>query len=85
MRVFIAIVMGVLIAGVGVAMIRGLSRPAPSPKPEDAVPVLPNAPVRTMYWCETCGTELLLLRKGTDAAPRHCGESMIKREEIPHF
>jgi DNA-directed RNA polymerase subunit RPC12/RpoP len=35
-----------------------------------------------IYRCENCGTELLLLVKGTEAAPRHCGEHMARREEI---
>ncbi|MCA1822877.1 MAG: hypothetical protein ABR520_12810 [Mycobacteriales bacterium] len=28
------------------------------------------------YRCKTCGTQLVLLRQGTDKAPRHCGEPM---------
>ena len=27
-------------------------------------------------------TELLLVRKGSEAPPRHCGEAMIRREEV---
>lgn len=37
---------------------------------------------RTMYWCEGCGTELLLLVRGTPTPPRHCGERMVERREI---
>lgn len=80
MRVVIAVLIGVAILGIGLGTLRGLARPARSNKPEDAVPV--QADVRTTFWCETCGTELLLLRKGTDAPPRHCGEPMVKREEV---
>ena len=29
-----------------------------------------------VYTCNGCGTQLLLLRKGNERAPRHCGESM---------
>jgi hypothetical protein len=29
-----------------------------------------------VYTCVGCGTQLLLLRKGSERAPRHCGESM---------
>src|SRR5690625_1934874 len=37
---------------------------------------------RTVYWCSGCGAEVLLLVKGTDPSPRHCGERMIERSEI---
>jgi hypothetical protein len=29
-----------------------------------------------VYSCDACGTQLVLLRKGNDKAPRHCGEPM---------
>lgn len=29
-----------------------------------------------IYSCTGCGTQLLLLRKGNDKPPRHCGEPM---------
>jgi hypothetical protein len=29
-----------------------------------------------VYTCKGCGTQLLLLRKGNDRPPRHCGEAM---------
>lgn len=82
MRVLFAILIGVAIAAVGGSMLRGLSRPGPSaPSPDEAQPMLHVA--RVTFWCETCGTELLLLRKGTDAPPKHCGEKMLQREEVP--
>lgn len=37
---------------------------------------------RTTYWCAGCGAEVLLLVRGTDAPPRHCGERMQARIEI---
>lgn len=37
---------------------------------------------RTTYWCAGCGAEVLLLVRGTDAPPRHCGERMRERIEI---
>ena len=37
---------------------------------------------RTVYWCSGCGAELLLLVRGTEAPPRHCGERMHERVEI---
>jgi DNA-directed RNA polymerase subunit RPC12/RpoP len=80
-RLVIAVLMGLVIAGVGFSTLRGLARPVPpSPKPEEAQPMLHIA--RVTFWCSNCGTELLLLRKGTDAVPRHCGEKMERREEV---
>jgi DNA-directed RNA polymerase subunit RPC12/RpoP len=37
---------------------------------------------RTLYWCEECGTELLLIVRGAGTAPRHCGTRMHERSEI---
>jgi DNA-directed RNA polymerase subunit RPC12/RpoP len=37
---------------------------------------------RTTYWCAGCGAELLLLVRGTETAPRHCGERMAARTEV---
>jgi DNA-directed RNA polymerase subunit RPC12/RpoP len=80
-KVVVAIVMGLLIAGVGFSTLRGLARPGPAaPSPSEAKPMLHVA--RVTYYCENCGTELLLLRQGSEAPPRHCGEKMIKREEV---
>jgi predicted RNA-binding Zn-ribbon protein involved in translation (DUF1610 family) len=32
-----------------------------------------------VFACETCGEQLVLLRRGTDVPPRHCGEKMVLR------
>ena len=49
-------------------------------------PEEPPGPVdaneRTLYWCEECGTELLLLVRGSGISPRHCGTRMHERSEI---
>jgi hypothetical protein len=37
---------------------------------------------RTLFWCEECGTEVLLLVRGSDRAPSHCGQRMHERNEI---
>lgn len=37
---------------------------------------------RTTYWCEGCGAEVLLLVRGTQTPPRHCGERMVERREV---
>lgn len=37
---------------------------------------------RTMYWCEECGTELLLTVRGSGLPPRHCATRMHERSEV---
>src|SRR5688572_1971122 len=37
---------------------------------------------RVTYWCSGCGAELLLLVRGAEVAPRHCGERMTERHEV---
>ena len=37
---------------------------------------------RVTYWCGGCGAELLLLLRGTESPPRHCGERMAGRHEV---
>ncbi len=37
---------------------------------------------RTLFWCEECGTEVMLLVRGTPRAPSHCGQRMHERTEI---
>jgi hypothetical protein len=32
-----------------------------------------------VFACETCGEQLVLLRRGTDVPPRHCAEQMVLR------
>lgn len=72
--------MAIAFGAIGIGMMRSLrSAPRSVPLPE----VEPASPdVRVTYWCATCGTEVLLLRKGSEAPPRHCGEPMTRREEI---
>jgi hypothetical protein len=48
----------------------------------DDEPVPVNADERTLFWCEECGTEVLLLVRGTPRAPSHCGQRMHERTEI---
>lgn len=36
----------------------------------------------TVFWCEECGTELLLIVRGTSRAPSHCGQRMHERREL---
>ena len=37
---------------------------------------------RTMYWCEECGTEVVLTVRGSGLPPRHCGTRMHERSEV---
>jgi hypothetical protein len=37
---------------------------------------------RTMFWCEECGTEVMLLVRGSARAPSHCGQRMNERTEM---
>lgn len=37
---------------------------------------------RVLYWCEECGTELVLVVRGSGLAPRHCGTKMHERAEL---
>jgi hypothetical protein len=37
---------------------------------------------RTLFWCEECGTEVMLLVRGTPRAPSHCGQRMHERTEL---
>ncbi|HEX9711816.1 MAG TPA: hypothetical protein VGB52_04580 [Actinomycetota bacterium] len=80
MRVAIAILMGLAIASIGIVMLRGMRVPAPTKELPEAAP--PPSDLRVVFWCENCHTELLLLRKGSEVAPRHCGERMTVREEV---
>lgn len=44
-------------------------------KTYDPVDVVEEAGV-PVYACKECGTQLVLLRRGSDRPPRHCGEAM---------
>lgn len=73
--------LGVTILWIGVGSLRSLQAGAahiPSAPPE---PVDPTTQ-RTTLRCAGCGAEVLLLVRGTDVPPRHCGERMIERTEI---
>lgn len=66
------------------ASLRVLVTDARHPDPEDVDPVTVGAGERTLFWCEECGTEVLLLVRGTSRAPSHCGQRMHERTEIPN-
>jgi len=47
---------------------------------DEPVPV--GSDERTMYWCEECGTEVVLTVRGSGLPPRHCGTRMHERSEV---
>ena len=49
---------------------------------DDGVPAVQDGPERTVLRCPECGTEVLLLYRGTPKAPSHCGQRMVARTEI---
>jgi hypothetical protein len=42
----------------------------------------PDDSAHTMFWCDECGTELLLVVRGTRRPPSHCGQRMHERTEL---
>ncbi len=74
-------VMGYAIFRVGQASFSSLREGASYIPDGPPVPVDP-ARERIIYWCAGCGAEVLLLVRGTESAPRHCGEKMTERAEI---
>jgi hypothetical protein len=49
---------------------------------DKGLPDVEEGPERTVFHCPECGTELLLLYRGTSRAPSHCGQRMTARTEI---
>lgn len=49
---------------------------------EEEGPAPLDGPERTLYWCEECGTEVMLVVRGTARAPSHCGQRMHERTEL---
>ncbi len=80
MRYALAVLFAAALGWVGLGMVRSLSHRPGSGAFEE--PVDAPADARTIFWCQTCGTELLLLRRGSEKPPRHCGESMHERDEV---
>ncbi|MEX2328449.1 MAG: hypothetical protein WD575_01865, partial [Nitriliruptoraceae bacterium] len=54
-------------------------RPSYLPGGADAPVDALAAGERTLFWCEECGTEVLLVVRGTKRAPSHCGQRMNER------
>ena len=78
--VVVALLLGGLILATGRAVFRGYSTTkGPTGPPVD----VEEEGTLLVFACETCGEQLVLLRKGTDVPPRHCAEKMVLRR-VPH-
>ncbi len=74
--VVVAVLLGALILATGRAVFRGYSTTkGPTGPPVDVA----EEGTLLVFACETCGEQLVLLRKGTDVPPRHCAEKMVLR------
>lgn len=78
----LAPMLGLLIYSVGVAMLGSIKRGGSHIPDGPPAPVDPTAE-RVIYLCTGCGAELLLLVRGSHTPPRHCGERMHERVEVP--
>jgi hypothetical protein len=65
-----------------IGSLRALVTDARHLEDEPAAPVPVGTNERTLFWCEECGTEVLLIVRGTPRAPSHCGQRMHERTEI---
>jgi hypothetical protein len=74
--VVVALLLGGLILAAGRAVFRGYNTTkGPTGPPVD----VEEDGTLLVFACETCGEQLVLLRKGTDVPPRHCAEKMVLR------
>jgi hypothetical protein len=79
--VVVAVVLGALVLLTGRTMFRSYSITKGPTGP--AVDIEERGKL-LVYACETCGEQLVLLRRGTDAPPRHCSEKMVLRHvDVP--
>ena len=62
--------------------LRALTKPGYDYVDPDEVVAAVGDDERTLFWCEECGTEVLLLVRGSPRAPSHCGQRMFERTEI---
>lgn len=80
-RYVFAPLLGLLIWRIGVASFGSL-RAGGAHIPKGDPVALDPAVERVTYWCAGCGAELLLLVRGAEVPPRHCGERMAERHEV---
>jgi hypothetical protein len=77
----VAVLAGLAIARIGIASLRSLAAGGPQASDGPPQPVDPQEE-RVTYLCQVCGAEMLLLVRGTERPPRHCGEPMHERREV---
>ncbi len=65
-----------------VAMLRSMVHGGQASGVPAEAPAPVEADERVLYWCEECGTEALLVVRGTGKPLRHCGMVMHERTEI---
>lgn len=72
MRVFLAVLLGLAIAAVGVWVLSAIARTRPRERagPEDV------GELDVFFVCTECGTEFRVEKLGELQVPRHCGEPM---------
>ncbi len=80
-RAALAIVIATVAMRLGFGMMRPLRVGEKSHPPVDVV----SDGTIPVYTCAGCGTQVVLLRKGSDRAPRHCGEPMRFDEIAEEF
>lgn len=73
--------LSIAILMVGFGTLRSLQVGAAHIPDSDPEPI-DQAAERVTYWCAGCGAEVLLLVRGTESPPRHCGERMHERVEV---
>jgi hypothetical protein len=73
--VAVAILMAIVIWRVGMASVRGFSRPANDADAPDEPEDVDDLDVYLV--CKECGTEFKVSRLGVLQIPRHCGEKML--------
>lgn len=71
-RAAVGLLIATLVIRWGLASMRPMR---PGEKAYDPVDVVEESGV-PVYACKACGTQLVLLRRGSDRPPRHCGEPM---------
>ncbi len=81
-RYVLAPLLGLLILAIGRASLRSF-RSGAAHIPDGPPRPLDLAQERVTYACGGCGAEVLLLVRGTEVGPRHCGERMTERREVP--
>ena len=71
-RAAVGVLLATFVIRWGVASLRPLRVGEKAYEPVDVVEES-GVPI---YACKECGTQLVLLRRGSDKPPRHCGEAM---------